>query len=147
MSLRYNILKSSIKLMEKYIRTFIIFIASVLIALNLAVGFISAKSQISRPAPIDPSIEFADLKERLQGIRQAGFLSEKNSTAEGNDGRFLLAQYTLAPTVLDLNNPAYRYNVLSCSTPQAAISIMMLIGAQPIYINTFGKIIAERPLW
>jgi|GEM_PF-561698 len=132
--------------LEKHIRLFISIIAILLITANLGVGFMNILNQLSLRPAVDPGIEFADLKERLQGVRQAGFLTEAESSAEGNDGRFLLAQYMLAPTMLDLNNPTHRYNVLHCATPQAAIGIMKIIGAKPVYVNIFGKIIAERSL-
>lgn len=130
--------------LEKYFRILIIAATLLLIIFNFFTGFVSVMAQLSRPAASDPSIEFSGLKEKLAGVRQAGFLSESESSAEGNDGRFLLAQYALAPTILDLNNPDHRYSILSCATPQAAIGIMKMIGAKPVHVNLFGKILAER---
>ena len=117
-----------------------------LILINLKYDAIGVMAQITRPNKIslEPGFEFKDLKPMLKNVESVGYLSEKDQTASGNDGRFLMAQYILAPVVLDLNSPAHEINVLDCSTPDAAISVLKIIQAKPIYMNSFGKIIAQR---
>jgi hypothetical protein len=132
----------------KYFRIFIIALSALIILANFVFGFIGVMAQLERQKTesIEPGIQYADLKKGLEGVRDAGFLTGGSETAEGNDGQLMLAQYILAPTVLDLNNPAHRYNVLDCSTPQEALGMLKIIDAKPLYVNAFGKILAERNL-
>jgi hypothetical protein len=132
----------------KYFRILIIALSTLIIVGNFVFGFFGVMAQQERQGmeQPEPGLQYADFRKQLEGVRIAGFLSDGNETAEGNDGQFMLAQYMLAPTVLDLNNPGHRYNILDCSTPQAALGILKMIDSKPIYVNAFGKIIAERAL-
>ena len=131
---------------KKYSQMTLLVASVVVIALNLGFGFLSVMAQLTRDKNdiVEPGIQYADLKKGLAGVREAGFLTSGNETAEGNDGQFMLAQYMLAPTVLDLNNSTHRYSVLDCANPQEALGILKIINAKPIYVNAFGKILAER---
>jgi len=133
----------------KYFRILVIALASLLIVTNFVSGFFGVMAQIVREQqrpPLEPGIQYADLKKSLSGIRIAGFLTDGDATAEGNDGQFMLAQYMLAPTILDLNNSDHHYSIINCSTPEKAMGILKIINAKPLQINMYGKIIAERNL-
>ncbi len=105
-----------------------------------------AQQERQKTDSLEPGFQYADLKEGLQGVPIAGFLTGGNETAEGNDGQFMLAQYVLAPTVLDLNNTTHRYTILDCTTPQEALGMLKIINAKPVHVNAFGKILAEKNL-
>ena len=100
---------------------------------------IAQKSRI----PI-PGQEFADLAEYLKGVKTAGFLTDKDMSPERNDGQFLAAQYTLAPVVLDLNNPDHELVILDCISIPSAFDLMELTHRVPLFINPYGKILAKR---
>jgi len=132
----------------KYSRMTIITLSAILIVANFVFGFFGVMAELtnSRNNRIEPGIQYADLKKDLEGVRIAGFLSDGNETPEGNDGQFMLAQYMLAPTILDLNISTHRYSILDCSTPGKAMGILKIINAKPIRVNLFGKILAEKNL-
>jgi hypothetical protein len=101
-------------------------------------------SSLGQPQ-IEPGIEFEGLKESLRNIPVAGFISDKNQSSENNDGRFMMAQYMLAPTVLDLQNTNHQYLILDLSTPQAAEYFLKKFNAKPIAMTVFGKILCLKP--
>ncbi|MDD3375628.1 MAG: hypothetical protein PHY73_07920 [Candidatus Omnitrophica bacterium] len=129
-----------------YLANSIIGIIILLIIINLAFNSISIMAQITtiEKRSTEPGFQYADLKDQLKNETIVGFLSEKNQTPEGNDGGFMMAQYMLAPILLDLDNPDHKINIIDASTPDAAKSILSIIRAKPVYISPFGKIIAER---
>jgi hypothetical protein len=131
-----------------YFQILIIALSVLFIMVNLVFGFFGVMAQITRQEneQIEPGTQYVDFKKELQGVPMAGFLTDGNETIEGNDGQFMLAQYILAPTVLDLDNPNHRYSIIDCSTPEKALGILKVINAKPVHVNAFGKILAERAL-
>lgn len=105
---------------------------------------IKQASSLNHPQ-IEPGTEFEGLKESLHNIPVAGYLSDKIQSSENNDGRFMMAQYMLAPTVLDLQNMDHQYLVLDCSTPQAVQYFLTKLKAKPIAMTIFGKILCVKP--
>ena len=92
----------------------------------------------------EPGYEFLDLKEILSNTAIIGFLTNKNMSSEKNDGQFLKAQYILVPTVLDLGNDNYNRVIIDATSLIAAFDIMQKMGAVPVYVNQYEKILAER---
>ncbi len=91
-----------------------------------------------------PGREFAGFQERLAGVETAGFLTDKNMSPEKNDGLFLMAQYALAPVILDLDNTAHTDIILDCQNYFHALDLMKKADAAPVYTNDFGKILARK---
>jgi len=91
-----------------------------------------------------PGYEFTGFRERVIPLKRVGYLTNKDMSAERNDGQFLAAQYTLAPVVLDLNNDDHRWLILDCTSLMAAFDIIQEVGAVPIYINGYSKVLAEK---
>ena len=94
--------------------------------------------------PPEPGYEFADLKNRLKGIKRIGFLTNKDMSSERNDGQFLAAQYILAPTILDFDSQNYKLFVIDATGLIPAFDIMQSVGAEPLYVNRYSKILAEK---
>ena len=122
----------------------------VLALIIICVNFISlmkicrtALAQNKSQKPIEPGYEFADLKEKIFLLRRIGFLTNKDMSPERNDGQFLAAQYVLAPVVLDLDNPNYQFLILDYTGLVPAFDKMEAIGADPIYINDYSKVLAK----
>ena len=94
--------------------------------------------------PPQPGCEFLDFKPKLAPLKIVGFFTDKDMSSERNDGQFLAAQYTLAPVILDLNNPRHRLVILDYTSFIAAFEKIRAINARPVYVNGYGKILAER---
>lgn len=92
----------------------------------------------------EPGLQFADFKDALKGIRQAGFVTNKELSSENNDGQFLMAQYMLAPTVLELNASNNKYNILDCTSETHIVYALKSLGAAPLKINKYGKMLAVK---
>ena len=129
-----------------YLTSFIVGIIILLIAINLAVNFVSIMAQITTIGnrSTEPGFQYFDLKDKLKDETAVGFLSDITPTPEDNDGQFMMAQYMLAPVLLDLSNPGHKINIINAPTPDSAKAILSIIRAKPTYINPFGKIISER---
>lgn len=91
-----------------------------------------------------PGREFTGFRERLAGIEKAGFLTDKNMSPEKNDGLFLMAQYALAPVMLDLGGTGHSHTILDCTNYFHALDLMKEADAAPVYTNDFGKILAVK---
>ena len=139
-------MKISNFLNHPYLRLFFIALFCILIAINFFTISTKTVEQVKNLDKkfLEPGFEFAGLRKDLKGIPKAGYLSEKNQTAENQDGRFMMAQYMLAPVLLDLSNPGHKINIINAPTPDSAKAILSIIRAKPTYINPFGKIISER---
>ncbi|MBU4333770.1 MAG: hypothetical protein KKD07_04955 [Candidatus Omnitrophica bacterium] len=92
----------------------------------------------------EPGLQFADLRDDLKGIREAGFVTNKDLSSENNDGHFLMAQYMLAPTVLDLNATKHKYNILDCTSKTHVLYALRSLNAAPLKTNKYGKILAVK---
>ena len=91
-----------------------------------------------------PGREFASLQGHLAGVERAGFLTDKNMSPENNDGFFLMAQYALAPVMLDLDDTTHTDIILDCRNYFHALDLMKKADAAPVYTNDFGKILARK---
>ena len=102
---------------------------------------------MSRKSPAvfaEPGIEYIDFKPLLKGIHRVGFLTNKNTSAEHNDGQFLKAQYMLAPVVLELRDENQSLLVIDPTSLIPAFDIMQRLNAVPILVNPYGKVLAQR---
>jgi len=141
----FNILKNQSP--SRIFRIFILYAAIALTGLNAFYTFQDywrSSSRNKNSIFLKPGYHFADLRNHLTGVEIAGFLTDKDTSSENNDGKFLEAQAILAPTVLDLNNPNHPLIVLDCTNMVAAFDILNQLNAEPIYVNSYGKILAKR---
>ena len=135
--------------MSKYLRpkTAFFVLAVFLVGFNFASVIKSYRSALVKNGTDkhpEPGFEFAGFKEKLSGLKRVGFLTNKDMSPERNDGQFLGAQYMLAPVVLDLGNPRYRWVILDCTSLIPAFDMMQEIKAAPIDVNEHSKVLAER---
>ncbi len=93
---------------------------------------------------VEPGRDFADLADDLKGVAKVGFLTDKDMSAEKNDGFFLQAQYLFAPTMLDLGNPEHELIIFDCPNPLSAFDMMQKLNAAPLHVNPYFKILARR---
>ena len=92
-----------------------------------------------------PGLEYLDFRPFLNQTTQAGFLTDKPMNPENNDGQFLAAQYILAPTRLELNNPQNSMFLIDATSLPAAMRMLKDVHASPVYVNPYGKVLAHKP--
>ena len=133
---------------KKYfsLRNFFLLPLAALIIVNIVVtgNKTYAQYQLRNSPSLEPGFQFSGLKKDLVDLRTVGYLTEKNISSENNDGQFMLAQYMLAPTVLDLNNPNHRYAILDCTRPETAAQLIKSLNGRVVSMTPFGKILIER---
>ena len=92
---------------------------------------------------LEPGTQFVMFKEKLAGLREIGYLTNKDMSEEHNDGEFLQAQYMLAPVILRLNQPARTLNILDYKNPVFAVFQMENLNAKPLVTSPYGKVLVE----
>lgn len=124
----------------------ILMLASIVLICNVFLLLAGTFSNLNKENKYsyEPGLQFADLKDALKGVREAGFVTNKDLSSENNDGQFLMAQYMLAPTVLELNAVNNKYNVLDCTSETHIIYALKSLNALPLKINKYGKMLAVK---
>ena len=125
----------------------ITFLTIALVILNASYCIIYVLRVTQSKLPVyEPGYQFADFKDKVKGEKIIGYLTDRDSTPEKNDQEFLLAQYMLAPTILDLNNPDHKLLVLDFMKPMSLALTMRKHNLTHIYDNKFNKVLAvHRP--
>ncbi|OGX08946.1 MAG: hypothetical protein A2Z88_07585 [Omnitrophica WOR_2 bacterium GWA2_47_8] len=119
---------------------FFLILVQLIYLLNLFVIFEKGKT-----SPVqEPGYEFTELKLKLKDTGRVGFITDKDMSPEGNDGKFLEAQYILAPMVLELGNSANRFTIVDSSNLTRGLAMAENIGAVPVHVTPYGKILAEK---
>lgn len=94
--------------------------------------------------PLEPGMEFKELKHFLYGARTAGFLTDKDMSPEKNDGQFLGAQFMLAPTTLKLNDTSPEFIILDYETLLRAYPKIRALNAVVVATTPYGKILVKK---
>ena len=90
--------------------------------------------------------EFLGLKALLKNVPYIGYYSDGNLKEEKNNKDYSIAQYVLAPTILDPQNLSHEYILLVCSSEEIAWAKVQELKAEALLRNKFGMILARRPL-
>ncbi len=88
--------------------------------------------------------QFEGLKDVFNGVRYAGYYTDKNLDIPLAVAQFEQAQYALAPTVLMLNKTDYPLVILDCTSPDIAIAKGKELGLIPLKAAN-GIILASNP--
>jgi len=116
-----------------------------LVCYNAFFLFVYVMTQAGKKiAVVEPGSQYADFQEILHGVKEAGFLTNKDTSPEKNEGEFLQAQYFLAPTILDLNNADHQFVILDYTSPVYLNYVLKKINAVPIKDNEYQKILAQK---
>ena len=127
------------------LRIIILFVTIAVIGLNLVYVAINVLSKLQNPAHyLQPGAQFADFKEKIKGEQIVGYMTNRDSSPEKNDQEFLMAQYMLAPTVLDFNNSNHKFLILDYTSPIFLAYEIKEINARRVYDNKFDKVLAVR---
>ena len=79
--------------------------------------------------------QFMGLENVFTGIRGVGYYTDKNLEEPLAIAQLELAQYMLAPTVLDLNHTQYHWVIFDCTTPQTAMEAIQRLKLIPVKTN------------
>ena len=112
--------------------------------INLEKTYYQTLSQLSHRKFLEPGYEFVNFKSFLKGVKEVGFVTDKDMSPEKNDGQFLMAQHALAPIILDLNNPNHEFIIIDSTSLIVALDMNQRLNAHFIQVNEFSKILAQR---
>jgi len=131
------------------LKTYVIILTAVLILTNGFYFFVSFTVKYKKKfyGFLEPGAQYATLRDSLKDVREAGFITDQNTSAEKNEGEFQQAQYMLAPTVLVLNDTHFRYNVLDIREPKLIAYTLRRLKSIPIKDNEYGKVVIQRKLF
>jgi hypothetical protein len=87
---------------------------------------------------------FTGIKDLIQGEKYVGYITDKDLKADKNIAEFSQAQFSLAPVILDLNNPNHRLLLINCESKQRAQAVLQYYKARPVRKNNLGVILAAR---
>ena len=121
------------------LKILIIVSASALIIFN-AKNIYTFNIATRKPGPkIEPGEAYRDIAKNLKELHVVGFHTDKNMSSEKNDGDFLMAQYMMAPIVLDYNNTELPIHILSYKNQNNALVLIKKLNGKLIYHNQFGR--------
>ncbi len=87
---------------------------------------------------------FEAIRPLLKNVKYAGYCTDKDMDDKKNAALFSQAQYVLAPTILDLNNPAREFLIFDFSDEKKAISKIRELKATPLKRSPQGIIVAKK---
>jgi hypothetical protein len=87
---------------------------------------------------------FAGAKDIIHGEKYAGYITDKDLKLDKNIAEFSQAQLSLAPVILDLNNPNHRFLIINCESQERAKAVLQHYRARPIRRSSLGVILAVR---
>ncbi|MBF0533259.1 MAG: hypothetical protein HQL23_09245 [Candidatus Omnitrophica bacterium] len=92
----------------------------------------------------EPGGQFAGFKDVLKNEHKVNYITNRDITPEKNDGQFLMSQYQLAPTVIELNSKDNRFSIIDTNDPQFALNTLKSTNSIPIIVNEYGKVLAVK---
>ena len=126
-----------------YTTILIIFIIPLLLGIN-TYNIYTNFSHKKKKTSFEPGQAYRDIANNLQKIHIVGFHTDSNMSSENNDAEFLMAQYMMAPIVLDYNNTTHPIHLLSYQDEKKALAKVKELGGQLVYHNSFGKAIIVK---
>ena len=122
-------------------------IVSIIIVVNCAVSFFDILDLYSKrkksPLFFMGAI-FTSLDKILKDTKYVGYITDKSMDVNNYAAQFAQAQYILAPTILELNNPNHEFLILDCTNESITKEKLIENKAIPIKKNKFGIILAKR---
>ncbi len=87
---------------------------------------------------------FAVFNPALKNVRIIGYFSDKNMDIPLALAQYQQAQFTLAPTILELNSLNHPIVIFDSTTPQKSIDLMKANGFKPIAATATGAFLAIK---
>jgi hypothetical protein len=123
----------------------------VIIALIITFGSVQAVRELIKVTELrqqNPFVfageAFAGAKSIIKDEKHVSYITDKDLAADKNIAEFSQAQFSLAPVILDLNNPNHRFLIINCDSPQRAKAVLQYYKARPVRQNNLGVILAVR---
>lgn len=124
----------------------IISLGIVLFLANIFFDFVYCKDKWNYHTPYnyEPGYQFVKFKERLTGVREIGYLTNKNFSPGKNDGIYLMAQYFLAPVLLKLNDADHSLNILDYSNQIFVFYMIKTLKADILVDNPYAQVLIRK---
>jgi len=117
------------------------------LCINCFYFFIHTMSRVANKNPLmllEPGYQYESFLEPLKYVKRVGYLTDKEISREKNDGYYLMAQYYLAPTIVDLNSDLYDITILDFKKPAKTILTMRILNAKTIAYTKNDVILSEK---
>ena len=129
------------------LNTFIIILTVGFILVNGFYSFVFIMTRYTKGIPDwEPGQQYADFKDKLDGVKTIGFLTNRTVRPEKGSEEFLQAQYMLAPVVLDLGGKEHEFTLLDFTEDVFIFYTLKKIQANPFHDNAYNKVLARKVL-
>lgn len=88
---------------------------------------------------------FSGIQGALKNEQFVGYMTDRNIEDDKTSMRFTQAQFALAPSVLDLNNPNHRFLIMDFTDEKKAFAMAASLRIRPLKQGPQGILLAERP--
>ena len=124
----------------------IIILGFTLFLTNVFFDFVYCKDKWNYHMPYnyEPGYQFVKFKERLTGVREIGYLTNKDFSPGKNDGIYLQAQYFLAPVLLKLNDANHSFNILDYSSQIFVFYMIKTLKADILVDNPYAQVLIRK---
>jgi hypothetical protein len=106
--------------------------------------YIAKKYSQYKMEDLEPGMQFATFKPHLEGVREAGYLTDRATSREQISEAFLQAQYYLAPTTFTINEGPYAYAILDSQNREFIIKALQEMRATRLSNNAYGQALLKR---
>ena len=88
--------------------------------------------------------ELLGIKSQLKDVATIGYYTDGDIKNENENKNYSVAQYVLAPTVVEPDNLDYEYVLFVCADENNALRKIREIGAEPLLRGHSGMILARK---
>jgi hypothetical protein len=127
------------------IKTYIILASIAVMGSNMFYLFVYGMRQHIHPTEwVEPGDQFRKFRPFLDGEFSVGYLTNEPQKRENNDGFFLQAQYYLAPTIVQLNDPDNKYNIVDSEDINYIRFVFTQTNSKKVTNNPYGQALIVR---
>ena len=94
---------------------------------------------------LEPGSQFASFKEFTSAHKWIGYITNKQTSREHNDGFYLQAQYYLAPTIIDLGNADYPLVIVDSLDFDYIVNTIKILKGKRLANTEYGQALILRP--
>jgi len=99
--------------------------------------------QKNMPFP-QPGFHFNGFKEYLKNVDKVGYLTSKPIDSVNNDGFYLLAQFALAPTIIEVGNADNEYIIIDSVNMAFIVETIKNNNLTRVTNNLYGQALYKR---
>ena len=125
--------------------TLILFLAGAIVASNIFhLTVMIYRNYWNEPLHLEPGSQFARFKPYLQHTPKIGYITDKGTSRETNDGTFLQAQYFLAPTIIERNAIHHPFIMIDSTNKPYILRMVTILNAKGVAHNPYGQALLKR---